>query len=56
MWLIFQRQVWLSFEDWSVPNPLDLLSRPVSYSPDFLSVVQRQEEFYLKLERQKQEA
>jgi hypothetical protein len=31
--LILRQQVWLSFEGWSVPNPLDLLSQTVLYLP-----------------------
>ena len=57
--LTLQRQVWHSPEVWSVPGSLVLLIQSVSSLSDlltFLPVVQRQEEFYLKLERQKQVA
>jgi hypothetical protein len=58
LWLlILRRQVWVSSEGWSVPS-LAIPKRPLSFEPssNFLPVVQRQEEYYLKLERQKQEA
>ena len=57
--LTLQRQVWHPPKVWSVPGSLVLLIQSVSSLSDlltFLPVVQRQEEFYLKLERQKQEA
>jgi hypothetical protein len=49
-----QPQVWYPFEVWLVcrmdPGP----SLPSMQFSDILPLVQRQEEFYLKLERQKQ--